>query len=100
MKSTIVSLLTQHGVDKETVARWEKKCTPGMSQQFERLMGEIKEFDQTMGPVQPTTPTRSSTKPQTEKHSSGKRFSFGEGSATKSKASVEGGSTQGNKTKS
>ena len=92
MKSTVLGLLKKHGVDKDTVARWEKKCTPGMTQQFERLMAEVKELDQIMGPLNPSTPTKS--KPQTEKHSSGKRFSFGDGSTSKSKTSIEGESNK------
>ena len=36
--NTVISILKQHKADKESVARWEQKCTPEMAQHFDRLI--------------------------------------------------------------
>ena len=51
-KGAVLSLLKTHKADKKHIARWEKKCNVEMTEQFNRIMNEVKQFDLEMSPIQ------------------------------------------------
>ena len=61
-KNTVLKILHKNKADKESISRWEKKCSPEMAQHFERIMNEFKILEKKMGTSNLTTPART-TKP-------------------------------------
>ena len=54
VKSAVLGLLRQHKVDTAAIKRYEKKYSPDLEPQFERLMAQIREFDDFKGAVPQT----------------------------------------------